>query len=195
MRGATDPVRGLLDPTQDPLEQYRSTITSLMRLVPDFPRPGVLFQDITGVIERPEGLRAVVDGLNAICPTGFDKVAGIEARGFLFGSPLALAHDAGFVAVRKEGKLPGETLAVSYELEYGSATVEIPKPSVAPGDRILVVDDILATGGTAEAACSLVESSGGEVVGVVFLMEILGLGGRGRLHGRDVRTLVTHREN
>lgn len=176
------------------LDGYRETVMRLMRKVPDFPKPGVLFQDITGVLEHPQGLRAVIDGLNALAPKGFNKVAGIEARGFVFGTPIALAHDAGFVAVRKEGKLPGETHGVSYDLEYGSATIEIPRPSVDPGDKVLVVDDILATGGTAEAACTLVENSGGIVTGVLFLMEIEGLGGRGRLEGRDVRNLVAHRE-
>lgn len=173
------------------LEQYRQVIDSHMRLIPDFPKPGVLFRDITGVLADPEGLRAIVDGMVELCPDDVSMVGGIEARGFVLGTPIALAHNAGFVAVRKKGKLPGETLGVDYELEYGAAGIEIPKDAISPGDEVVVVDDILATGGTADAACRLIEQAGGHVVCVVFLMELNGLGGREKLAGRDIRSLIT----
>lgn len=173
------------------LDAYRAIIDSHMRLIPDFPMPGVLFRDITGALAAPDGLRAIVDGMVALCPDDVSMVAGIEARGFVLGSPIALAHDAGFVAIRKKGKLPGVTLGVDYDLEYGSAGIEIPRTAVKPGDEVVVVDDILATGGTADAACRLIEQAGGHVVCVVFLMELEGLGGRDKLSGRDARTLIS----
>lgn len=177
--------------SQAKLAAFRAVIESHTRLIPDFPKPGVLFRDITGVLASGEGLRAIVDGMVALCPDDVSMVAGIEARGFVLGTPIALAHDAGFVAIRKKGKLPGETLGVDYELEYGSAGIEIPRAAVRRGDEVVVVDDILATGGTADAACRLIEQAGGRVVCVVFLMELEGLGGRDKLAGRDIRALMT----
>lgn len=180
-------------PTADAatLDRCRQVIDSHMRLIPDYPKPGVLFRDITPVLAAPEGLSAMADGMAALCPAGTKLVAGIEARGFVLGTPVALEHRAGFVAVRKQGKLPGPTYAVEYDLEYGSAVIEIPQDAVRAGDEVVVVDDILATGGTADAACRLIEQAGAKVTRLVFLMELEGLGGRDKLAGRDVQALVS----
>ena len=147
--------------------------------VPDFPEPGVVFKDITPLLADHAGLTAVVDALAAAADgVTVDKVAGMEARGFIVGAPVALALGAGFVPVRKAGKLPRETHAVSYDLEYGSATLEVHADGIAPGDRVLLVDDVLATGGTLHATRELVERCGGEVVGIAVLMELTFLPGR-----------------
>ena len=153
--------------------------------VPDYPEPGIVFKDISPLLADPEGFRVVVDALAAVgrgadgAPV-VDKVLGMEARGFIFGAPVALALGVGFVPVRKAGKLPRETHAVSYALEYGEATLEIHRDAVAPGERVLLVDDVLATGGTIAATRDLVAACGGETVGVAVLMEL------SFLHGRDV---------
>src|SRR5919107_364436 len=155
-----------------------AAIEALQRLVvdvPDFPEPGVVFKDITPLLADHDGFSAVIDALAAAGrdeagATTVDKVVGMEARGFILAAPVALALGAGFVPVRKAGKLPRETHAVSYALEYGEATLEIHRDAVAPGDRVLLVDDVLATGGTVRATCSLVESCGGTVHAVAVLM-------------------------
>jgi adenine phosphoribosyltransferase len=176
-------------------------VRRLLRPVPDFPRQGITFQDITPVLADPAVLAASFEALAASVPgtgggadggagRGIDLVAGVEARGFLLGTPLALALGAGFVPVRKAGKLPWRTVVEHYDLEYGRAAVEVHEDAVRPGQRVLVVDDVLATGGTARAACALVERLGGEVVGLRFLVELTGLGGAQALAGRDAAALV-----
>ncbi|WP_250575308.1 adenine phosphoribosyltransferase [Nonomuraea sediminis] len=163
-------------------------ILSHIRDVQDYPQPGVLFKDITPLLGDAEAFSAVVEELSGLFQV--DKIVGIEARGFILAAPVALRAGAGFVPVRKKGKLPAETLEESYDLEYGSATIEVHKDAFTPGDRVLIVDDVLATGGTAEAAVELVRRAGGEVAGLAVLMELGFLKGRERLAGVDLRSLV-----
>ena len=165
----------------------------LIRDVPDFPKPGVVFKDISPLLADHDGLTAVVAGIAAagVDASGavVDKVVGIEARGFILASPVALQLQAGFVPVRKAGKLPGPTHQVAYALEYGEAVLEVHQDAIRPGERVLIVDDVLATGGTVAAAKSLVESCGGEVVSVAVLMELEFLHGRSALPGVPVTAL------
>lgn len=160
-----------------------------IRDVPDYPKPGVVFKDITPLLAAPEAFAEVIDEIAGLFP-GVDKIVGIEARGFILAAPAAYRAGAGFVPVRKKGKLPAATLEESYDLEYGSATIEVHRDAFAPGDRVLIVDDVLATGGTAEAAVALIRRAGAEVVGVAVLMELAFLKGRERLAGIDLRPLV-----
>lgn len=164
----------------------------LLRAVPDHPVPGVTFRDITPLLGDAGALRAAVEGMAAALPAGTEYVAGVEARGFVLGAAVAVAAGAGFVPVRKAGRLPREVLAEEYALEYGTATVELHADALPAGARVVVCDDVLATGGTADAACRLVERAGGDVVSVAFLLELAALPGRARLeeHGRDVRSLL-----
>lgn len=150
--------------------------------IPDFPKPGILFRDVTGVLASGEGFRlAVEEFCRRLERVDFDLVIGMESRGFLFGAPVACRLGKGFVPVRKPGKLPRETIAESYDLEYGQTTLEVHKDDIRPGQKIVIVDDLLATGGTAEAAAKLVERLGGTVVKMVFLIELVDLGGRAKL--------------
>ena len=150
--------------------------------IPDFPKPGLLFCDVTGVLASGEGFSlAVEEFCRRLERVDFDLVIGMESRGFLFGAPVACRLGKGFVPVRKPGKLPRETIAESYDLEYGQATLEVHKDDIRPGQKIVIVDDLLATGGTAEAAAKLVERLGGTVVKMVFLIELVDLGGRAKL--------------
>ncbi len=164
-----------------------------VRPIPDWPVPGVTFRDITPLLAEPSAFAAVVDALAASARElgPVDAVLGIEARGFIVGAPVALALGAGFVPVRKEGKLPHETLSVSYELEYGSATVEMHADALKPGDRVLVVDDLLATGGTLEAAAELVAQAGASVAGFVVAIELPALEGRARVGDVPFRSLAS----
>ncbi|WP_229686688.1 adenine phosphoribosyltransferase [Longimycelium tulufanense] len=162
----------------------------LMREVPDFPEPGVLFRDISPVLADAEAFRAVVYGLARTAPDA-DLVLGIEARGFLLGAAVAYACGTGIVGVRKPGKLPAVAHRVDYDLEYGQATLELPEGTVAPGQRVLVVDDVLATGGTVAASSELVRQAGGEVVGAAVAVELAALGGRERLAGLNVHAVFT----
>jgi adenine phosphoribosyltransferase len=165
-------------------------ITSHIRDVPDYPQPGVLFKDITPLLGDPVAFAAVVDALTGeFGPV--DKVAGIEARGFILAAPVAYRTGAGFVPVRKKGKLPSATYAQEYQLEYGTATLEVHQDAFAAGERVLIVDDVLATGGTARATASLVRQCGAELVGISVLMELSFLHGRSVLSGLDVRALLT----
>jgi adenine phosphoribosyltransferase len=160
-----------------------------IRDIPDYPRPGILFKDITPLLATPGALEKVVDAMSG----GFghiDKVTGIEARGFILAAPVACRLRAGFVPVRKQGKLPAATYAQSYELEYGTATIEVHTDAFAPGELVLIVDDVLATGGTAQAAAELVRKAGAEVAGVSVLLELEALSGRSKLDGLTVRSLV-----
>ena len=150
--------------------------------IPDFPKPGILFRDVTGVLASGEGFSlAVEEFCRRLERVDFDLVIGMESRGFLFGAPVACRLGKGFVPVRKPGKLPRETIAESYDLEYGQATLEVHKDDIRPGQKIVIVDDLLATGGTAEAAAKLVERLGGTVGKMVFLIELVDLGGRAKL--------------
>jgi adenine phosphoribosyltransferase len=172
----------------DLAERLRQAI----RDVPDFPKPGILFKDITPVLSEPSLYTAVVDHLaEAHADVRIDRVVGIEARGFIFAAPLAVRLGAGFVPVRKPGKLPHRTVRVEYALEYGMDALEAHEDAIRPGDRVLLVDDLLATGGTAAAAAQLVERLGGRVVGAAFVVELGFLDGRARLGGVPVRTIVT----
>jgi len=166
-----------------------------IRSVPDFPVEGILFYDITTMLKNPEAFRESVDQLvNYYQETEIDVVVGVESRGFIFGAPLAYKLGVGFVPVRKPGKLPAEKLAESYELEYGTNTLEIHKDAIQQGQKVLVVDDLLATSGTAKATCNLVEKLGGQVVGVAFVIELNFLKGREQLKGYDVFSLLSYDE-
>jgi adenine phosphoribosyltransferase len=166
-----------------------------IRSVPDFPVEGILFYDITTMLKNPEAFKESVDQLvNYYQETEIDVVVGVESRGFIFGAPLAYKLGVGFVPVRKPGKLPAEKLAESYELEYGTNTLEIHKDAIQQGNKVLVVDDLLATGGTAKATCNLVEKLGGQVVGVAFVIELNFLKGREQLKGYDVFSLLSYDE-
>ena len=168
------------------LEDYVLTI-------PDFPEPGIMFRDITSVIQDPDGLKLAVDGLyEKTKGLDYDLVIGPESRGFIFGVPVAYLAGKGFVPVRKKGKLPRETVSRKYDLEYGQAEVEIHKDAVRPGQKVIIVDDLIATGGSAEAAAKLVEDLGGKVVKMLFVMELAGLNGRARLRDYDVDSLIVY---
>jgi adenine phosphoribosyltransferase len=167
-----------------------SLITARIRDILDYPKPGVVFKDITPLLGDGAAFRAVVDGLAATHP-GVDKVAGIEARGFILAAPVACRLGAGFVPVRKKGKLPAATFSEDYELEYGTATIEVHQDAFAPSDRVLVVDDVLATGGTARATADLVQRSGATVTGIAVLIELSFLGGRSKLPDVPVSALLT----
>ena len=164
-------------------------IRSRIRDVADYPQPGVTFKDITPLLADGAAFAAVVSAL-ASGYDGVDKVAGIEARGFILAAPVAIVLGAGFVPVRKAGKLPGPIYAQSYDLEYGSATVEVHQDAFAPGERVLVVDDVLATGGTGSATAELVRKAGGEVAAIAVIMELSFLNGRSRLPGAAIRSLL-----
>ena len=164
-------------------------IGRLVRDVPDYPEPGILFKDITPLLADADAFDEVVGALAAgYGPVG--KVAGIEARGFILAAPVAVALHAGFVPVRKQGKLPAARYAQSYDLEYGTATLEVHQDAFSPGERVLIVDDVLATGGTAQATAELVRRGGAEVAGIAVLLELGFLTGRSRLEGLDVRSLL-----
>ena len=168
------------------LEDYVITI-------PDFPEPGIMFRDITSVIQDPNGLKLAVDGLvDLVRDLDFDLVIGAESRGFIFGVPVAYLLGKGFVPVRKKGKLPRETISRKYDLEYGQAEIEIHKDAILPNQKVIIVDDLIATGGSAEAAARLVEDLGGKVVRMVFVMELAGLKGRERLKDYPVDSLIIY---
>lgn len=173
----------------DTLERLRN----LIRDVPDFPQSGVLFKDITPLLADEDAFSSVIDLIVVHYGRGnIDKVVGIEARGFILASPVAYHFGAGFVPVRKQGKLPWETERLAYALEYGAATLEVHRDAIHPGERVLIVDDVLATGGTATATAHLVEKLGGKVVGIACLIELSFLGGRSRLGPYDFFSLLTY---
>ncbi len=168
------------------LEEY-------IRSIPDFPEPGIIFRDVTSVLQDADGLRLAIDTMqDLVKDLEYDVVAGAESRGFIFGTPIAYNNHKPFVLIRKKGKLPSETVSVDYDLEYGKATIEMHKDSIKPGQKVLVVDDLIATGGTTEAMIQLIESLGGKVVGVVVLMELAGLKGRDRLAGYRLDSAITY---
>ena len=164
-----------------------------VRDVPDHPKPGIIFKDITPLLAHPEAFAGSIEALAApFADRSIDKVVGIEARGFVFAAPIAHQRRAGFVPVRKAGKLPWEIEREEYELEYGTDLLEIHRDAIAPGEQVLIVDDVLATGGTASAVVRLVERLGGEVVGLTFLIELEFLAGRKKLEGQDVHTVMCY---
>lgn len=167
-------------------EQNRELIGSLIRDVSDFPKPGIVFKDITPLLASPQGYRAAIEELAASAPGGIDVVVGMEARGFIFAGPVALELGAGFVPVRKPGKLPGDVYSQTFALEYGHETLTVHTDAIEAGARVLVVDDVLATGGTIGATASLVKQLGAELVQVAVLMELGFLGGRAHLAGLGI---------
>ena len=168
------------------LEEY-------VRNIPDFPEPGIIFRDVTSILQDAAGLKLAIDSMQeCLKDTDVDVIVGTESRGFIFGVPIAYNLHKPFVPVRKKGKLPCETISESYDLEYGSATIEMHKDSIKPGQKVAVVDDLIATGGTIEAAIHMIEELGGEVVKVVFLMELAGLKGREKLKNYDVASVICY---
>lgn len=168
-------------------------VEDYVRSIPDFPEPGIIFRDVTTILQDPDGLHLAIDGiLDSLKDVDFDVVVGPESRGFIFGVPVAYTMHKGFVPVRKKGKLPCETISMEYDLEYGSAVIEMHKDSIKPGQKVVLVDDLIATGGTIEAAAQLVEELGGQVVKIIFLMELAGLKGRERLAKYDVASVICY---
>lgn len=168
------------------LEEY-------VRSIPDFPEKGIIFRDVTSVLQDAEGLHLAIDTMqNLIADLDYDVVVGAESRGFIFGTPIAYNNKKPFVLIRKKGKLPCETVEMSYELEYGTATIEMHKDSIKKGQKVLIVDDLIATGGTTQAMIKLVEALGGEVVGIVVMMELAGLQGREKLMGYRLDSAIIY---
>ena len=168
-------------------------VEDYVRTIPDFPEPGIMFRDVTSVLQDPDGLKLAIDSMIQLLDgVEFDVIAGTESRGFIFGVPIAYALGKSFVPVRKKGKLPCETISAKYDLEYGTAEIEMHKDAVKPGQKVVLVDDLIATGGTIEASAKLIEELGGEVVKILFLMELAGLNGREKLKGYDVASVITY---
>lgn len=164
-----------------------------VRTIPDFPEPGIMFRDVTSVLQDADGLKLAIDSMIKLLDgVEFDVIAGAESRGFIFGMPIAYALGKPFALIRKKGKLPCETVSAEYDLEYGKATIEMHKDAIAPGQKVVLVDDLIATGGTMQAAAGLIEQLGGEVVKIIFLMELAGLKGREKLAGYDVASVITY---
>ncbi len=167
-----------------------------VRSIPDFPEPGIIFRDITSILQDADGLRLAIDSMQELLKgVDFDVIVGAESRGFVFGAPIAYNMHKPFVLIRKKGKLPCETVSKEYDLEYGSAEIEMHKDSIKPGQKVVLVDDLIATGGTIQAAAELVESLGGQVVKILFLMELKGLKGRERLKKYDVDSVIQYEGN
>lgn len=161
--------------------------------IPDFPEPGIIFRDITGILRDADGLKLSIDKIQEMLEgVEFDAVLGLESRGFIFGMPIAYNLHKAFIPVRKKGKLPRETVSAKYDLEYGTAEIEIHKEDLRPDMKVVIIDDLIATGGTVEAAVKLAESLGAEVVKIAFVMELAGLKGRERLAGYDVESVITY---
>ena len=164
-----------------------------VRSIPDFPEPGIIFRDVTSVLQEADGLQLSINGImDKLKDVDFDVVVGPESRGFIFGVPVAYSMKKAFVPVRKKGKLPCETISMEYDLEYGSAVIEMHKDSIKPGQKVVIIDDLIATGGTVEAAAKLIEQLGGQVVKIVFLMELAGLEGRKKLEKYDVASVIRY---
>lgn len=171
----------------------KKSIEEYITSIPDFPEPGIIFRDVTSVLQDPDGLQLAIDSMQAfIDPEKVDVIAGTESRGFLFGAPIAYNLHKPFVLIRKKGKLPRETVSREYALEYGTAEIEIHKDAILPGQRVVIIDDLLATGGTVQACNELVRELGGEVAQNVFLIELAGLNGREKLQGCDVKSVICY---
>ena len=171
----------------------KKSIEEYVRSIPDFPEEGIIFRDVTSILEDAEGLHLAIDLMQEkLQDVDFDLVVGPESRGFIFGVPIAYNMNKAFIPVRKKGKLPCETVEVEYDLEYGSAVIEMHKDSIKPGQKVVIVDDLIATGGTIEAIIRLIEQLGGEVVKICFVMELAGLKGREKLQNYDVESLITY---
>ena len=169
-----------------PIEEY-------VRSIPDFPESGIIFRDVTSILQDADGLHLAIDLMQEkLKDVDFDVVVGPESRGFIFGVPIAYNLHKPFIPIRKKGKLPCETVSVEYEREYGPAPIEMHKDAIKPGQKVVIIDDLIATGGTNEAMVKMIESLGGEVVKAVFLMELAGLKGRERLEGYDVDAVITY---
>ncbi|MCI8923287.1 MAG: adenine phosphoribosyltransferase [Lachnospiraceae bacterium] len=168
-------------------------VEDYIRSIPDFPEKGIIFRDVTSILQDPDGLALAIDSMKKkLEGIDFDVIVGTESRGFIFGVPIAYSLHKGFVPVRKKGKLPLEVVSREYDLEYGSSVVEMHKDSIKPGQKVVIVDDLIATGGTIEASIQIIEELGGEVVKVVFLMELSGLKGRERLKSYDVDSVIIY---
>jgi adenine phosphoribosyltransferase len=168
------------------LEEY-------VRSIPDFPEPGIIFRDVTSVLQDKDGLKLAIDQMQALLDgLEFDVIAGPESRGFIFGVPIAYNLNKAFIPVRKKGKLPCETVSMDYDLEYGKATIEMHKDSIKPGQKVVIIDDLIATGGTIDAITKLIEQLGGEVIKIIFLMELKGLHGREKLTKYDIDAVIQY---
>lgn len=168
-------------------------VEDYIRSIPDFPEEGIIFRDVTSILQDADGLKLAIDELaKRLEGLEFDAILGAESRGFIFGMPLAYMFHKPFIPIRKAGKLPCETVSRTYELEYGTATIEIHKDAITEGERVVLIDDLIATGGTMKAATGLVEELGGEVVKILFLLELAGLDGRSALKGYDVESVVRY---
>jgi len=168
------------------LEEY-------VRSIPDFPEPGIIFRDVTSILQDKDGLKLAIDSMQDLLKgIDFDVIVGPESRGFIFGVPIAYNLNKPFIPVRKKGKLPCETVTMDYDLEYGQATIEMHKDAIKPGQKVVIVDDLIATGGTIEAITKLVKMLGGEVVKIIFLMELKGLNGREKLKDYDVAAVIQY---
>ncbi len=168
-------------------------IEEYVRSIPDFPEEGIIFRDVTSVLQDADGLKLAIDSMMELLDgVEFDVIVGTESRGFIFGVPIAYEMGKPFVPARKKGKLPCETISVTYDLEYGSAEVEMHKDAIKPGQKVVLVDDLIATGGTIEACAKMIEMLGGEVVKIIFLMELAGLKGRDKLKKYDVASVITY---
>lgn len=168
-------------------------IEEYVRSIPDFPEEGIIFRDVTSVLQDADGLKLAIDSMMKLLDdVEFDVIVGTESRGFIFGVPIAYEMGKPFVPARKKGKLPCETVSVTYDLEYGSAEVEMHKDAIKPGQKVVLVDDLIATGGTIEACAKMIEMLGGEVVKIIFLMELAGLKGRDKLQKYDVASVITY---
>lgn len=177
------------------MSETTTLIRDAIRTIPDFPKPGILFFDITTLLSNPVAFRATIDAFaDEFRDARLDRIVGMESRGFLFGAPLADRLEVGFVPVRKPGKLPAEVETAHFDLEYGSDSLEIHRDAISPGQRVLIIDDLLATGGTAEATVGLVRRLGAEVHACAFVVELLALGGRGKLPGEQIHSLVQVRD-
>jgi adenine phosphoribosyltransferase len=175
------------------MEANMKDLQSYVRSIPDFPEPGIVFRDVTSVLQDKDGLKMAIDQMQELLDgLDFDVIVGPESRGFIFGVPIAYNLNKAFVPIRKKGKLPCETISMDYDLEYGKATIEIHKDAIKPGQKVVIVDDLIATGGTIEAITKLIEMLGGEVVKIVFLMELKGLKGRQKLGNYDIDAVIQY---
>lgn len=164
-----------------------------IRSIPDFPEPGIVFRDVTSILQNKDGLKMAIDQMQELLDgVEFDVIVGPESRGFIFGVPIAYNLNKAFVPIRKKGKLPCETISMEYDLEYGKATIEMHKDAIKPGQRVVIIDDLIATGGTIEAITKLIEMLGGEVIKIVFLIELKGLNGRDKLEGYNIESVIQY---